>query len=138
MKQSYNELLLRPEWQKKRLKIFERDAWLCQSCGRGDLTLHIHHKHYINGALPWQYHDNDLVTYCQTCHETEHLIGGQIHESLIDLIKDNPPLIKPLSQLCILSEKFPPFVERLRTFLNGEMIIYLQEMKNHEQRIFQP
>ena len=33
-----------PRWQKKRLKILERDKWACQLCDGKEKTLHIHHK----------------------------------------------------------------------------------------------
>lgn len=127
---TYSEKLKDPKWQRLRLLIFERDKWTCQSCGRTDLPLNIHHIKYISGKDPWEYEEHFLITYCEVCHETEHLIGTQIHESLIDIIKANPPLIQPMSQLCILCEKFGPFRDALRKFLAENLMIYLQEMKN--------
>lgn len=127
---TYQEKLTDPRCQKKRLEVFERDNWQCQSCGRADKSLHIHHLKYLVGCDPWDYDNSFLITYCSVCHETEHLIGGQINETFIEIIRAHPPLLKPLSQLCILSERFPPFREKLQKFLNGELIIYQQEMKN--------
>ena len=132
---AYSDLLKDPRWQKKRLEIFSRDEWTCLSCGREDETLHVHHLAYLKGLDPWEYDNHFLVTYCEKCHETEHCIGSNIDENLIDIIKHNTILIKPLSQLCILLEKFPPFSNQLRDFLNTNMMIYLQEMKKIEDGI---
>ena len=38
-------------------------------------TLNVHHRGYLPGRKPWEYHDQCLVTLCETCHaeETEAL-----------------------------------------------------------------
>lgn len=35
-------------------------------------VLHVHHKYYIEDALPWEYEDEALVTYCNNCHLKWH------------------------------------------------------------------
>jgi hypothetical protein len=65
---AYREDLLDPKWQKKRLKIFERDKWTCQFCGSKKKTLAVHHKKYLKGKRPWQYPDKLLTTACEPCH----------------------------------------------------------------------
>ena len=35
-------------------------------------NLHVHHKYYQFGNLPWQYPDEALVTLCWSCHEALH------------------------------------------------------------------
>lgn len=35
-------------------------------------NLHIHHKYYIADRLPWEYEDNELITYCPDCHKKWH------------------------------------------------------------------
>lgn len=64
----YTELLSNPQWQKKRLKIMERDNFCCVNCGDDRTTLNVHHKKYITGKKPWEYKDEDLITLCITCH----------------------------------------------------------------------
>jgi hypothetical protein len=123
---SYSEKLKDPKWQQKRLKIFERDKWTCVSCDRSDLTLHVHHMFYLPGVEPWDYKDEHLITYCEHCHNSEHLIGNQIQESLIEIVRRNRLLIKPVSQLCVLAEKYPPFPGMLKDFLNKSMSSYLR------------
>lgn len=60
-----------PRWQKKRLKIMERDEFTCQSCYDTESTLNVHHKYYIFGKFPWEYPDELLITLCEGCHEWE-------------------------------------------------------------------
>lgn len=53
------------------------------------VKLHVHHKYYIAGKLPWDYEDAALVTLCNWCHwkiheETEipiySLVTGNLEE----------------------------------------------------------
>ncbi len=67
----YGELLRDPRWQKRRLKILERDAWRCRICGENEKQLHVHHRYYENGAAPWDYPDAALCTLCESCHKSE-------------------------------------------------------------------
>jgi hypothetical protein len=77
---SYSDLLKDPRWQKKRLKILERDNFECQNCGSEDNTLHVHHYKYTK--TPWEIDQNYLVTLCKDCHE---LVQNKYNE-LIDSI----------------------------------------------------
>lgn len=65
---NYSELLLDPRWQKKRINVLERDKYTCQLCLDEETTLHIHHKFYLKDYQPWDYKDDDLITYCKHCH----------------------------------------------------------------------
>ncbi len=64
---TYAEKLKDPRWQKKRLKIYERDDWTCQKCGSTIKTLSVHHLKY-DGSEPWETKDEDLITLCENCH----------------------------------------------------------------------
>jgi len=68
MKKTYSDLLRDPRWQKKRNGILERDNYTCQICHDTTTELNVHHKRYINGNAPWDYPDDDLITYCADCH----------------------------------------------------------------------
>jgi 5-methylcytosine-specific restriction endonuclease McrA len=68
---NYSELLKDPRWQRVRLKILERDKWQCQGCGEKEKTLHVHHKFYQVGFMPWDYNDEILITLCEECHLSE-------------------------------------------------------------------
>lgn len=71
---TYQEQLRDPRWQKKRLKIFERDAWQCTRCSEGQYELHVHHANgYRNGLAPWEYDDSELKTLCCHCHKAHHI-----------------------------------------------------------------
>lgn len=69
--EEYLRKLQDPRWQKKRLKIFERDGWQCQICHAMNDTLHVHHKQYMKNTEPWEYPDDYLVTLCHICHEKQ-------------------------------------------------------------------
>jgi 5-methylcytosine-specific restriction endonuclease McrA len=68
---TYAEKLRDPRWQKKRLKILERDKWTCLACGSTKKTLEVHHAKYA-GEDPWDTPDGFLVTLCGACHGQEH------------------------------------------------------------------
>ena len=70
--ESYRELLKDPRWIKRRNEILSRDNNTCQFCGCQDKYMHVHHKQYWNGHLPWEYPDNMLVTLCEDCHSFMH------------------------------------------------------------------
>lgn len=72
----YADKLKDPRWQKKRLKILERDNFKCQSCGDSENTLHVHHFSYKKN--PWDSEDYELVTVCETCHEIWHKIFDEL------------------------------------------------------------
>ena len=76
-KKTYSELLRSPLWQKKRLKILERDDFTCQYCGCKERELQVHHRVYHKGAKPWEYDDSELITLCSQCHETETEVKNQ-------------------------------------------------------------
>lgn len=67
----YAELLKLPQWQKKRLEIFNRDKWTCTKCGDQWHNLQVHHIYYKRDALPWEYPDKAFITVCDLCHEKE-------------------------------------------------------------------
>lgn len=37
-----------------------------------DYSIHVHHLYYIEGLLPWEYKDEELISYCHECHEKWH------------------------------------------------------------------
>ncbi len=67
----YLEQLKHPEWQKKRLLIFQRDNFTCRFCGEKEMQLHVHHIIYLQGYAPWEYKDEHLITLCEECHQDE-------------------------------------------------------------------
>jgi hypothetical protein len=71
-KQTYYEKLKDPRWQRKRLEVMERDNFTCRSCGCNDKTLNVHHKTYRKNAEPWDYDDDNFITYCEDCHGSVH------------------------------------------------------------------
>lgn len=71
----YKELLKDGRWQKKRSEIMMRDGFKCRCCNISadtGATLNVHHLRYRQGALPWEYENDELVTLCEMCHKMEH------------------------------------------------------------------
>jgi 5-methylcytosine-specific restriction endonuclease McrA len=62
-KEEYRELRRDGRWQRKRLEIMQRDDFKCRQCGTTN-DLNVHHIRYIEGRLPWEYDNGDLVTLC--------------------------------------------------------------------------
>jgi 5-methylcytosine-specific restriction endonuclease McrA len=68
---TYRQKLRDPRWQKMRLRVFERDDWMCQRCFCDDESLQVHHTFYQYGLDPWECPIDSLVTVCEHCHEVE-------------------------------------------------------------------
>lgn len=87
MSETYQQLLQKPAWQRKKNKILERDNYSCRFCGNEHETLHAHHIQYLqkNGQLiaPWEYPDLFLITLCSTCHEKETIHAKLAYKRLI-------------------------------------------------------
>lgn len=67
---SYFDLLKDPRWQKKRLKIFEKNNWACSNCGSKEKPLNVHHGAYLKDKKPWEYPNVMLHCLCEDCHES--------------------------------------------------------------------
>jgi hypothetical protein len=130
MASEYLKKLKHPLWQKRKAEIFQRDNYTCKSCGSKDVTLHAHHLLYLKDAEPWEYPDELLITYCEICHNTDHLIGTVLKEELLNLIKEKPLMIHLIAQACILTEKYPKFSDYLREFLREQMNLYYEDRKD--------
>lgn len=86
-KMTYAEKLARPEWQKKRLEIMERDGFRCRTCDSAEKTLHVHHRYYISKRMPWEYPSGALVTLCDECHKGDDYDGiGDDGANLFDVL----------------------------------------------------
>lgn len=65
---NYKKLLQDPRWQKKRLKIMERDNFTCRDTGSTDEQLQVHHCWYAKGN-PWETPDEFLLTLSKDAHQ---------------------------------------------------------------------
>lgn len=73
---TYSEKLRDPRWQKKRLKILERDNFTCRYCNDTETELQVHHKKY-NGE-PWDAKKKHLITLCKHCHKHIELLNDHV------------------------------------------------------------
>jgi hypothetical protein len=69
---SYADLLKDPRWQKRRLEVLADRGWKCERCDDKTTELHVHHKRYLKGKMPWEYEDVDLCVLCSVHHEQWH------------------------------------------------------------------
>ena len=83
----YSDKLKDPRWQKKRLEILEERKWLCESCGDGKKTLHVHHKYYDYDKDPWDYQSQAYSVLCEECHEDEHFSKKRVEDQLIKCMR---------------------------------------------------
>lgn len=94
---TYSQKLRDPRWQRKRLEILQRDNWRCTACASEEKTLHVHHRFYISGRMPWEYLNSALLTLCEDCHEmadlwTEGDELAQDWEYLVDVVDKLGPI----------------------------------------------
>jgi len=75
---SYADQYKDPRWQKKRLEILDRDEFQCQHCGDSKSQLHVHHRVYEYGRDVWDYDNDLLVTYCNSCHQYAHQLSSDL------------------------------------------------------------
>lgn len=69
----YNESLSSKKWQKRRLRILNRDGNKCTACGSTE-RLVVHHQYYWSNkiAAAYEYPDSCLITLCNSCHYKYH------------------------------------------------------------------
>lgn len=111
-KTPYWQLLQHPEWQKKRLEIFQRDEFKCQHCGEKEKPLHVHHWYYLSfGAdrKPWEYPNIALITLCVDCHKAEDNRGAELNqfESAVEWVFRN---LGGMDRACDMAELVSIFI----------------------------
>ena len=93
-KNNYFELLKHPNWQKKRLEIFERAGFECEDCGSNEDTLHVHHSYYKKDLAPWEYPSESLHCLCEKCHKKAQDTMDLLKEQLGKIsLSDNERLL---------------------------------------------
>lgn len=102
MKLSYAEQLRHPNWQRRRLERLEVARFMCECCGSGEKTLHVHHNRYIKGRLAWEYGDDDLLVLCEECHAHEHLAQQQFKDILEHSLLATGEAVAIIGGFCVL------------------------------------
>lgn len=72
------------DWNSRRKKVYKRDNYTCQNCGRqggphGNAELHAHHK--VPKSKGGSHDLNNLKTLCTYCHDAVHS-GGIVSPKL--------------------------------------------------------
>jgi hypothetical protein len=84
----YADKLKDPRWQKKRLKILERDNWTCRGCKDTENTLVVHHIKYFPDKDPWECPDNFLLTLCEECHRQEREHRPFVEQAMLEYLRE--------------------------------------------------
>jgi len=74
-KEQYALDLQTPEWKAKATQVKERDSYTCQQCGKTKsecLFVCTHHIRYQSGKRCWESPLEDLVIWCNECHDELH------------------------------------------------------------------
>ena len=74
-RRTYQEKLLDPRWQRKRLEVFNAAGWRCQECGADDQTRAAHHIFYpscLEG--PWDVPSEILLCLCEFHHRERQAV----------------------------------------------------------------
>jgi hypothetical protein len=144
---TYSEKLRDPRWQKKRLEILQRDDFTCQLCKDTKAELQIHHKEYITGREPWEYENENFITYCKHCHkvvENYKLIKCAVIAiskrklenssfGLISILKQNTDESGTLfSSVDIIENDYYENISLLKESTVNEIITLLNKVRNGE------
>lgn len=89
-KLTYVEQLKHPNWQRKRLEVFQAANFTCARCDCTEQTLHVHHKRYVKGRMAWEYELTELLALCWECHQQAHEEMEAITHLLSKLPMDGP------------------------------------------------
>lgn len=87
---AYQAYIASAEWAEKRRRAFAVHGTFCRSCGRNNVTLHVHHRTYERlGAEQLE----DLVILCDTCHAGVHQLvaAGTPLAQATDAVIDSRP-----------------------------------------------
>jgi hypothetical protein len=83
----YSDQLKTVDWEIKRNEILERDGFKCKLCKETN-NLNVHHFYYMSNLKAWEYPNEALITYCETCHNKWHEFKLKLDKELcIDFIE---------------------------------------------------
>ena len=80
---TYAEKLRDPRWQRRRLQVLDKADWMCEECGDASSEMHVHHKIYRKGRLPWGYEIWEYRALCLICHRDETQVRQELAELMI-------------------------------------------------------
>lgn len=119
-KKTYWELLKDPRWQRKRLEILNAADFKCEQCASAEKPLHVHHKIYRKGAMPWEYEDHELAALCEDCHESETQLRAALAEVMALLtVSDLDKLLGYAEGMALLDGTYSATTLRNYEFTEG-------------------
>jgi hypothetical protein len=110
----YGELLRDPRWQKKRLKILERDNFTCRDTGATDEELQVHHCWYAKGP-PWETPDAVLLTLSKSAHQRRQHAENEIKELMGSICA-----ILPVDEVELFANNLTGYFYETNSVIRGE------------------
>lgn len=92
-------------YQVDKAKVFLKDVHYSSFHWKYGFNLHIHHKYYQAGLLPWKYPQDALTTLCWTCHERLHT---EIQVPCLDINGNDLGKMTPCTR-CLGAGIFPEY-----------------------------
>ena len=139
---TYSDMLRDPRWQKKRLRIFERDDFQCQDCGYKDKPLQVHHIRYTPKSPPWDTDDDFLITVCDKCHKERQKMEALVNSEIARLMRHMSPSDMKIfmdsiacfksQHLCTDSFPMEDGTDRATTFLSDNPVLLGLNGPNYE------
>jgi hypothetical protein len=71
------------------MEIFERDGFACVICKSTTETIVVHHRYYLADLEPWEYENDVLQTFCESCHQDEHEFRSMAEGLLLKALKQS-------------------------------------------------
>ena len=138
--QEYLELLKNPKWQKLRLEVLDARGWKCELMGETDISLNVHHRRYVRGAMPWEYEPEQLQVLCEECHKDLH--DWKNSEDRWRLLERTHDLIGKFKTLytdgswawswCVYGEKLSAYEDKIRKDYCARLERTLERFKKFE------
>jgi hypothetical protein len=109
---TYSEKLKDPRWQRRRLEILSKCDFACENCQTKSEQLHVHHRMYSRGKMPWEYEDWAFNVVCEECHSS---LQDQM-ESAHEVLAKYPGFMAGISRL---KDRDLTSVSRLERLVRG-------------------
>jgi hypothetical protein len=118
----FSEQYKSPEWQKTRLRIFERDNYMCVICGDAESQLHVHHSKYEKDNIFVD--DEFLHTLCDYCHSYQ----SEVYKELSSILKQRI-MFEPFILMIEIAIKTNDIIGTLKTLKNFDKGLICQEIE---------
>jgi hypothetical protein len=86
------------EYKMWRQTIFERDDYMCLTCGQYGKSLEVHHIRNFSEFSDIRLDTNNGITLCKQCHKKYHAKYGVRNNNFLQLIEFEKDVLKAISK----------------------------------------